>query len=93
MKVRTDSVLMSLPGVNMHATAEPFHIPILGEAVTDETVWAAPGANVAEFEGATSQLTLMGRTVKACKILVKISSESMRSGSVFILHDCLLCQR
>lgn len=65
------------PAAFIAATVKVY-IPILGENTsTDSTIWAAP--NAAEFEGVTSELVLMGRSLKACKILVKISSESMRS--------------
>ncbi|MGP8160421.1 MAG: phage major capsid protein [Candidatus Dormibacteria bacterium] len=78
--LQADSVIMSMPGVEVHQTDQPLHIPILGQNTsTDSTIWAAPNATVAEFEGVTSELVLMGRTLNACKILVKISSESMRS--------------
>jgi hypothetical protein len=77
--LQADSVVMSIEGVVMHSTDVPLHIPIMSEAVVDETVWAAPNAPVAEFEGVTSELVLMGRGLKACKILAKISSESFRS--------------
>jgi hypothetical protein len=152
------SVIMSLPGVNIHASSEPFHIPILGEAVVSRTVgdgvlnststvtsataafvagdvnsyvtgpgipagtrivsvtnattvvlsaaatttgsgvalaigdsvFAAPGDTVWEGEGVTSQLTLMSRSLKAAKILIKISAESLRSSDALGASQIML---
>jgi hypothetical protein len=77
--LQADSVIMSLPGVNSFQTEHPTHIPRMTEPAVDSTIWAAPNAAVAEFEGGTSELVLMGRSLKALKVMVRISNESMRS--------------
>jgi|GEM_PF-5908559 len=152
------SVVMQIPNINMHASSEPFHIPILGETVGSRTVsdgvtntdtslvsatatftaadvgsyvtgpgilagttilsvtnattvvlshvtsatatgvavaigdnvFSAPGGNVWEADGVTSQLTLMARTLKAAKILVKISSESVRSSDALLASQTMI---
>jgi HK97 family phage major capsid protein len=78
------SVIMSMPGVNSFQTDHPTHIPRMTEPSVDSTIWAAPNAAVAEFEGGTSELVLMGRSLKALKIMVKISNESMRSSEALV---------
>jgi hypothetical protein len=70
---------MSMPGVNNVQTDHPLHIPRMMEPVVDSTIWAAPNVPVAEFEGGTSELILMGRALKALKVMVRISNESVRS--------------
>src|ERR1700680_3178016 len=82
--LEAQSVIMSLPGVNTFQADHPTHIPRMSEPAVDSTIWAAPNTAVAEFEGATSELVLMGRTLKALKIMVKISNESMRSSEALV---------
>ena len=77
--LEAQSVIMSMPGVNTVQTDHPLHIPRMTEPSVDSTIWAAPNAAVAEFEGGTSELVLMGRSLKALKVMVRISNESMRS--------------
>jgi hypothetical protein len=73
------SSILSIPGVQNFHTNEPWHVPIMLEAATDETVWAAPNDPVAEFEPDTAELVLMDRGVRALKIIVRISNETLRS--------------
>ena len=41
--LQADSVVMSMPGVEVHQTDQPLHIAILGQNVsTNSTIWAAP---------------------------------------------------
>ena len=56
----------------------------MAEPSVDATLFRAPLEAVSEFEGATSELVLMGRTLKALKVIVKISNESMRSSEALI---------
>ncbi len=77
--LEAQSVIMSMPGVNTVQTDHALHIPRMTEPAVDSTIWAAPNASVAEFEGATSELVIMDRTVKALKVMMRISNESMRS--------------
>ncbi len=55
-----------------------------------DNVFSAPGQNVWEADGVTSQLTLMGRSLKAAKILVKISSESVRSSDALMASQTMI---
>jgi hypothetical protein len=73
------SAVLSLPGVTTYRTAVPWHVPIMGEPVVDETVWAAPNDPVAEFEPSTGELVLMDRAVRGLKIMVRLSNETLRS--------------
>ncbi len=77
--LEAQSVIMSLPGVNSFQTDHPTHIPCMTEPVVYSTVWSAPNGLVAELEGGTGELVLMGRSLKALKVMVRISNESMRS--------------
>jgi Phage capsid family len=73
-----------MPRVNSFETDHPTHIPRMTEPTVDSTIWAAPNAAVAEFEGGTSELVLMGRSLKALKIMARISNESMRSSEALV---------
>jgi hypothetical protein len=77
--LEAQSVIMSMPGVNSFQTDHPTHIPRMTEPTVDTTIWSAPNNLVAEFEGGTSELVLMARSLKALKVMVRISNESMRS--------------
>lgn len=77
--LQADSVIMSMPGVNSFQTDQPTHIPVMHEPTVDSTIWSAPNGLVAEFEGGTAEVVLMGRALHALKIMVRISNESMRS--------------
>ncbi len=76
-----DRVIMSMPGVQAVQTNHPLHIPRMAEQVVDESVWVEPNGDVPEFEGATSELVPMGRDLRALKVMVRISNESMRSSA------------
>jgi Phage capsid family len=77
--LEAESVIMSMPGVNVHSTDIALHIPIMREVATDSSVWVAPNGAVPEFDPSTAGLVLMGRSLLALKMIVKISNESMRS--------------
>jgi hypothetical protein len=55
-----------------------------------DNVFSPPGGNVWEADGVTSQLTLMSAALKAAKILVKISSESMRSSDALLASQTMI---
>jgi Phage capsid family len=77
--LEAESVIMSMPGVMVHNTQIALHIPIMREVATDSSVWVAPNGAVPEFDPSTAGLVLMGRNLLALKMIVKLSSESMRS--------------
>jgi hypothetical protein len=77
--LEAQSVIMSMPGVEVHSTDIALHIPIMREVATDSSVWVAPNGNVPEFDPSTAGMVLMGRNLLALKMIVKISNESMRS--------------
>ena len=77
--LEAQSVIMSMPGVEVHNTDIALHIPIMREVATDSSVWVAPNGAVPEFDPSTAGMVLMGRGLLALKMIVKISSESMRS--------------
>jgi HK97 family phage major capsid protein len=89
------SAIMSLPGTVIHSGYGPIHLPKMSAEPLDDTAWAAPNDPVAEVNMDTGGAVLLGRGVKALKVIPRLSAETVQSsvdGPLNAAHDAIIVE-
>ena len=75
--LRAESAVLSIPGVHVHQSEVPLHLPIMLEGTIGDDAWVGPNEEVVELDPGTDERVLLDRGLKAAKILVRLSSKSV----------------
>jgi HK97 family phage major capsid protein len=87
------SSVMSIPGLNVHQSNVPLHLPQISTPAFGEGNWVAPNTPIAETDLATSEQILLDRNIRALKIWTVMSNESVRSSDALQAGQELITAR
>jgi HK97 family phage major capsid protein len=73
------SALMSLDGVTLHQSYVPLHLPSIAVDPLGDGAWRGPNELITPTDLSTSEVVLLPRGLKAVKVIVVLSNETVRS--------------
>jgi HK97 family phage major capsid protein len=73
------SALMSLDGVTLHQSFVPLHLPAIATDPLGDGAWRGPNELITPTDLSTSEVVLLPRGLKAVKVIVVLSNETVRS--------------